>query len=222
MLLASKERYLSLQLHALDLEGQIIRDFKTGLYTERHFRHLLRQEFQRAERHRTPLSFLLIDVDNFKQINDQFDYSFGDFVLLRFAEILQRNVRDIDHLARFGGDEFMLLLPNTRQAEAVQVGARIRRQMAATEFDNGRHHTLSTVSIGIATYDGRGQSSADELRRQANLALKECKKRGKNRLWLHSDPASSEKAALSEETGEPEESAADIRNSERGKGSAQE
>ena len=186
LLLVSKERYLELQNRARTLEGQVIRDFKTGLYTERHFRHLLRQEFQRAERHHLPLSFLLIDVDNFKQINDNFEYSFGDFVLKSFAQILQNSIRDIDHAARFGGDEFMALLPNTTPAEAVQVAARIRQQLSKREFDNGTYQTRLTISIGADTYDGRGLSSPEDLRRRANLALKEAKNRGKNRIWLYS------------------------------------
>ncbi len=188
LLLHSKERYLEVQSHARNLEGQIIRDFKTGLYTDRHFRHLLRQEFQRAERHHSPLTFLLIDLDDFKRINDSYEYSFGDYVLTQFAEILKRSIRDIDHPARFGGDEFMVLLPNTTQAEAVQVAARLRNQVAAREFDNGTYHTRTTLSIGLDTYDGRGMSSPEDLRRRANLALKEAKKRGKDRIWLYSGP----------------------------------
>ena len=146
----------------------------------------MRQEFQRAERHRTALSFLLLDVDDFKSVNDGCEYSFGDYVLSEFAQILRRNVRDIDHSARFGGDEFMLLLPNTTTAEAVQVAARIRNQVARKIFDNGSYQQRVTVSIGIDTFDGRGLSSPDDLRRRANLALKEAKKRGKNRIWLYS------------------------------------
>jgi len=189
LLLQAKERHLSLKRHARTLEGQVIRDFKTGLYTERHFRHLLRQEFQRSERHHIPLSFLLIDIDDFKSINDDYEYSFGDFVLAQFAEVLRRSIRDIDHPARFGGDEFMVLLPNTTQAEAVQVAARIRRQVARQSYDNGSYHTNLSCSIGIDTYDGRGLSSPEDLRRRANMALKEAKKRGKNRIWLYSGPA---------------------------------
>ncbi len=205
LLLVSKERYLELQTRTRTLEGQVIRDFKTGLYTERHFRHLLRQEFQRAERHHLPLSFLLIDVDNFKQINDNCEYSFGDFVLKQFANILQNSIRDIDHAARFGGDEFMALLPNTTPAEAVQVAARIRQQLNKREFDNGTYQARVTISIGADTYDGRGLSSPEDLRRRANLALKEAKTRGKNRIWLYSgvELKRSPAAADGPKTGSP-------------------
>jgi two-component system cell cycle response regulator len=200
--LQAKERFLQLQLHTRKLEGQVIRDFKTGLYTERHFRHLMRQEFQRAERHRTSLSFLLLDVDDFKKINDGSEYAFGDFVLNEFAQILRRNVRDIDHSARFGGDEFMLLLPNTTTAEAVQVAARIRNQVARKIFDNGQYQMKVTVSIGLDTYDGRGLSSPDDLRSRANRALKEAKRLGKNRIWLYSGGETLDTRALDDEIDE--------------------
>ncbi len=183
--LLAKQRYLSLQGHARRLEGEVIRDFKTGLYTERHFRHVLRQEFQRAERHRAPLSFLLIDMDDFKSINDKHDYAFGEFVLTEFAAILRRSIRDIDHAARFGGDEFMVLLPATSPAEAVQVAGRFHNQLVRQIFDNSTYRAKVTISIGIDTYDGRGVSSPEDLRRRANLALKEAKARGKNKIWLY-------------------------------------
>jgi diguanylate cyclase (GGDEF)-like protein len=142
----------SSSLHTRKLEGQVIRDFKTGLYTERHFRHLMRQEFQRAERHRTALSFLLLDVDDFKKRQRRLaSTAFGDYVLNEFAQILRRNVRDIDHSARFGGDEFMLLLPNTTTAEAVQVAARIRNQVARKIFDNGQLPACGSPSRSAST-----------------------------------------------------------------------
>lgn len=180
------ERFLKMREHARRLEGEVIRDFKTGLYTERHFRHLLSQEFQRAERHRFPLSFLLLDIDDFKRINDDCEYAFGDYVLEEFAQILQQSIREIDHAARFGGDEFMVLLPNTTPAEAVQVAGRIRSALERRVFDDGNYRIQATTSIGIDTYDGRSLSSASDLRRRANQALKDAKRRGKNRIWLYS------------------------------------
>ncbi|MCB9881637.1 MAG: diguanylate cyclase [Planctomycetes bacterium] len=181
-----KRRFLEMRSHARRLESEVIRDFKTGLYTERHFRHLLSQEFQRAERHRAPLSFLLIDIDDFKSINDGCDYAFGDYVLTEFAQILLASIREIDHAARFGGDEFMILLPSTAAAEAVHVAGRIRSTLERRTFDDGNFRIQVTTSIGIDTFDGRGLSSPRDLRRRANLALKEAKSRGKNRIWLYS------------------------------------
>ena len=185
MALHKREQYLAMRQHARDLEGQVIRDFKTGLYTERHFRHLVRLEFQRSERHKVPLSFLLLDLDDFKKINDRADYAFGDEVLQSFAETLRGNIREIDHAARFGGDEFMILLPQTTPAEAVEVAARIKNLVAKREVANSRYSVRPTVSVGIACYDGRCQSSPEELRRNANTALKKAKSKGKNQIWLY-------------------------------------
>jgi diguanylate cyclase (GGDEF)-like protein len=186
MAMHKREKYVAMTRRARDLEGQMIRDFKTGLYTERHFRHLMRLEFQRSERHKAPLSFLLLDLDDFKKINDRADYAFGDEVLQMFAETLRGNLREIDHAARFGGDEFMVLLPQTTPAEAVEVAARIKSLVAKREVANGRYSARPTVSVGIASYDGRGPSSPEELRRHANSALKQAKRRGKNGIWLYS------------------------------------
>jgi diguanylate cyclase (GGDEF)-like protein len=193
--LLHKDKYLVLQAHTRELEGQVIRDFKTGLYTERYFRQVLRQEFQRAERHRLPLSFLLLDVDDFKQVNDTTDYAFGDEVLRNFAEILRTSVREIDHAARFGGDEFMILLPQTTPSEAVQVAARIRNVIGRKDIVKGKYTVRISVSIGIDTYDGRSMSSPEDLRRHANSALKEAKRRGKNRIWIYSGGIVEDEAA---------------------------
>lgn len=210
--LSDKQRFLEMRNHARKLESEVIRDFKTGLYTERHFRHLLGQEFQRAERHRIPLSFLLLDIDDFKRINDDCEYAFGDHVLTEFAQILLASIREIDHAARFGGDEFMILLPNTSPAEAVQVAGRIRTTLERRMFDDGNYRVQITTSIGIDTYDGRSLSSARDLRRRANLALKEAKTRGKNRIWLFSgaraNPGRSE-AAEDPESGGPRSESTD-------------
>jgi predicted signal transduction protein with EAL and GGDEF domain len=141
-------------------------------------------------------------------------------VLNEFAQILRRNVRDIDHSARFGGDEFMLLLPNTTTAEAVQVAARIRNQVARKIFDNGQYQMKVTVSIGLDTYDGRGLSSPDDLRSRANRALKEAKRLGKNRIWLYSGGETLDTRALDDEIDElsadPQQLSAATERSEEG------
>ena len=107
-------------------------DFKTGLLSERHFENILEVEFKRAQRHHLPLSLLLVDVDNFKGVNDTTEYDFGDQVLREVARALKKNVRETDFAARFGGDEFVLLLPHTTPAEAVHTAMRTRQTISAT------------------------------------------------------------------------------------------
>jgi diguanylate cyclase (GGDEF)-like protein len=181
------DRFLALQQRADELEGQVLIDFKTGLINDRHFKAIQSTEFKRAQRHQQPLSLLLVDVDEFKRVNDTTEYSFGDEVLTHVARCMKQTIRTTDYAARFGGDEFALLLPHTTPEEAVQTANRVRRAISEMLVENGRYTTQVTVSIGIGTFDGRSRSSIEELRRQANKALHEAKLHGKDQVWLHAD-----------------------------------
>ena len=132
-----------------------------------------------------PLSLLLIDVDDFKSINDSTEYAFGDVVLRHVAESLRRNIRETDYAARFGGDEFVLLLPHTSSAEAVQTAVRIKKRIAETTVQARGYAQRVTISIGIDTFDGRSDTDPAELRARANKALHQAKRRGKNQVWLY-------------------------------------
>lgn len=185
--LRTREEMLRLHQRTRELEGQVSVDDKTGLLSDRYFRHVLQVEFKRAQRHQMPLSLLLIDVDDFKGINDTTDYAFGDTVLRHVARTLSHGIRETDFAARFGGDEFVLLLPHTTPAEAVQTAMRIRKKIAQ-QIVQSRGFTRSvTLSIGIDTYDGRTESSPQDLRTRANRALHQAKRRGKNQVWLFSE-----------------------------------
>jgi diguanylate cyclase (GGDEF)-like protein len=185
----TRDRFVSLHQRALDLANQVTIDFKTGLLSERHFKSILQVEFKRAQRHHLPLSLLLVDVDNFKGVNDTTDYDFGDKVLCQVATELKDNVRETDYAARYGGDEFVLLLPHTTPAEAVHTAMRIRKAIGAAVVESERYKHRVTVSIGIDTFDGRSTTTADALRRRANKALQEAKRRGKDQVWLYSERA---------------------------------
>jgi len=200
----TRDELLRLHDRARELEGQVSVDFKTGLLSDRYFRHVLQIEFKRAQRHQTPLSLLLIDVDDFKGINDTTDYAFGDIVLRSVAEALRHGIRETDFAARFGGDEFVLLLPHTTPAEAVQTAMRIRKKIAQQIVQDRGFARSVTLSIGIDTYDGRVDSSPEELRSRANRALHQAKRRGKNQVWLFSeDEAGGERRGAA--TSDPED-----------------
>ncbi|MEO6597243.1 MAG: diguanylate cyclase [Planctomycetota bacterium] len=184
--LLTRTRFRGLHVHARQLESQVSVDFKTGLTSELYMKRILGLEWKRAQRHQNPLSLLLIDVDNFKSVNDSTEYAFGDEVLRRVADVLKANVRETDFAARFGGDEFCVLLPQTSPAEAVQTALRIRQRVSVMVMQNGNYNRQVTVSIGVDSYDGRAASSIDTLRRNANRALHEAKRRGKNQVWLYS------------------------------------
>ena len=174
------------QARAQRLESQVSVDFKTGLISEFSMRRILSLEWKRAQRHQNPLSLLLIDVDNFKGVNDSTEYAFGDEVLRRVAEALKANLRETDFAARFGGDEFCVLLPQTSPGEAVQTALRIRQRISGMVIQSGNWQRQVTVSIGVDSYDGRSATTMDALRRNSNRALQEAKRRGKNQVWLYS------------------------------------
>jgi len=183
----TRQRFLNLRQRTRELEGQITVDFKTGLLSERHFKNILQVEFKRAQRHTLPLSLLLVDVDNFKSVNDSTDYQFGDQVLCEVASALKRNVRETDFAARYGGDEFAILLPHTTPAEAVHTAMRFRKNIASAVVSNENYNQRVTVSVGIDTFDGRSHSTPEALMRRANKALHEAKRRGKDQVWLYSE-----------------------------------
>ena len=169
------------------VERQSITDFKTGTFNDRYFHRRLREEFSRARRYRSSISCVMFDFDNFKKINDSFDHAFGDFVLLAVAKKVREAIRDSDIPARFGGDEFALLLPNTQLDEAVRIAERIRTIVSQYSFERAEHSTSVTISVGISTFDGVEDLSAEELLRQADLALLEAKRRGRNCVVLSTE-----------------------------------
>jgi diguanylate cyclase (GGDEF)-like protein len=182
------------------LLDQLIVDHKTGLANDRHFRARLDEEFSRSERHGAPLSLLLLDVDDFKSINDTANYDFGDAVLRAVADVIQRSIRNIDLAARIGGDEFGVLMPNTNLEESVGVATRILESASGLLVQEEDFSTEVQVSIGAASFDGRGLSGSSQLFLRANEALKAAKAGGKNRVCFF-DPLhrSASKAAPSEQ-----------------------
>lgn len=199
--LQNRRRHASMITQKRDLEGQISIDFKTGLLSERYFARILSLEWKRARRHQDPMSLLLLDVDDFKGVNDSTEYTFGDEVLRQVGETLRATVRETDFAARIGGDEFCVLLPQTTPKEAVQTAMRIRQRIAETAIQRGPYARKVTVSIGIDAHDARSASSPEILRSRANLALKEAKKRGKNQVWLYSGPAPSSSTTSADPQG---------------------
>lgn len=192
-----------LEEEKLCLERQSITDFKTGTFNDRYFHRRLREEFSRSRRHHTAISCVMLDFDNFKEINDTFDHAFGDFVLLAFAKKLRTVIRDIDIPARFGGDEFVLLLPSTGLDEAVCIAERIRTIVADYEFERQGQTTSVTLSMGIATYDGVERATPEEFLRRADCALLEAKRRGRNRVVLYPQIAARDGAAARQPEREP-------------------
>lgn len=156
-----------------------ITDALTGLFNRRHFRVVLTSEYERAKRYRTPFSLVMIDIDHFKKINDTFGHDVGDAVLKEVSDIFLKNVREIDTASRYGGEEFIIILPNTDKAHSLIVAERIRQQIENHEFDKvGRR---ISVSIGVSGMPDAEAENEEKLIRCADFAMYRAKQLGRNR-----------------------------------------
>jgi diguanylate cyclase (GGDEF)-like protein len=165
-------------------EAQSVTDDLTGLSNSRYLNRALRHETKRASRNGRPLSLLFLDLDGFKQVNDTHGHQAGSRTLAEAAGVIRGCARETDIVARFGGDEFSLILPDTGQEGAVSVAARIRERLSAARFltSDGLSIRL-TASIGVATLpDVAG--SAEELLRAADTAMYKVKASGKDGIHI--------------------------------------
>lgn len=168
-----------------DLEKQAIHDGLTGLYNRNYMSEILDKEFPRTLRYQTDLSCLLLDLDYFKDVNDTFGHAFGDLVLREFANCLEQEARKIDIPFRYGGEEFLLLLPNTGIAGARNVAEKIRTACEKKTYDDGNNSTTVTVSIGIASVKQNQLLESKELIAFADKALYRAKTEGRNRVEVY-------------------------------------
>ncbi|MFB3925217.1 MAG: diguanylate cyclase [Syntrophales bacterium] len=168
----SEKRYMELS----------ITDALTGLHNLRHFYDRLRMEIERVNRYHCPLSLLMLDIDNFKALNDQYGHYEGDKVLKRAAEVITRYIRQVDSAYRYGGEEFTIILPETESEEAVHVAERIREGFKMENFSPLMDEkTHLTVSIGVASYCPK-EDLVSFLRR-ADESMYIAKSQGKDRVF---------------------------------------
>lgn len=169
-----------------ETERCALTDHLTGLANRRAFRQGLQREILRCQRYGLILSVLLLDLDDFKAVNDACGHLFGDVVLERAGRLLRRTVRDSDLAARYGGEEFAVLLPETDRMGAFTVGERIRRGLlvAFSEEPTAGREVRLTLSGGVASYPDDGVD-LDTLVERADRALYLAKGRGKNRVALY-------------------------------------
>lgn len=160
-------------------------DGLTGLYNHRIFKQMLKEELSRAIRYHLPLALVMMDVDDFKRFNDTYGHPDGDKVLVAVAEILRETLRKCDIPFRYGGEEFIAILPETSREPAAMVAERIRQTIAT---ESRRHlpeyipHGV-TVSVGVASFPEDGES-ADELLKMVDQLLYRAKNEGKNRVYF--------------------------------------
>jgi len=184
------KRILSLEqsLRAANRRNELLSqtDALTGAYNRRYLMQSLPQEAERARRYRHPLSFVMCDVDHFKQVNDTHGHQVGDQVLHGLAQYLKDSVRaGIDWVARYGGEEFVIVLPETAFAGALVVAEKIRHGLASRELAVGKLVLRVTASFGVAGFDQpeAGDSGIiDRLIAQADACLYKSKASGRNRV----------------------------------------
>lgn len=164
------------------LEQLSLTDDVTGLFNQRFLFSRLEEEFQRARRYSTGFAVMMLDLDNFKQVNDRHDHLFGSRVLRRVGQLLQQSVRDTDLVVRYGGDEFAILMPHTSMLDAVRIGERIRISLMSQAMGDAAVPWQVTVSVGVAGMEVCHSVSGRELLRAADLALYCAKAAGRNQV----------------------------------------
>ena len=165
------------------LEKLALTDPLTALPNRRAMDRLAERELRRRERFPSPMAIGIIDVDHFKGINDRFLLPGGDKVLVDLAKVLQTSARNVDFVGRIGGEEFMVIAPETNLEGAVVLGERIRTTVEGTTFTFQEQVIPVRVSIGFAVAEAQDHADFDTMKHQASLALSEAKMTGRNRCF---------------------------------------
>ncbi len=163
------------------VETLAVTDSLTGLFNRRRFETILSIEFKKASRYRSPLSCMMIDIDHFKMINDKYGHRIGDVILKETAQLILKSIREVDTAARWGGEEFSVLIPNTSKENAQTPAMRILKSVANNVFSEISDQHI-TVSIGIADALDPLIDTEDKLVNAADLAMYEAKRNGRNRI----------------------------------------
>jgi diguanylate cyclase (GGDEF)-like protein len=166
-------RILSARLDDLHLKS--VTDSLTGAFTHGYLQEILELELQHSLTRKTPLSILMLDIDDFKRINDSHGHLFGDRVIKETAETISASIRSEDILGRYGGDEFLVIMPGADAQTAQHAATRICHGIAKNGFD-------ATVSIGTTTYNGHGKQDGKSLLEAADANMYQAKREGKNQV----------------------------------------
>jgi diguanylate cyclase len=176
----AESRIRELELELERISDQVSEDQLTGVLNRRGLEHALQRETARAERRHTPLSIGLLDIDNFKKLNDTLGHQAGDSALKHLAEVIRETLRPNDVVARYGGEEFLVLLPDTETAEGIDVMVRLQRELTRRFFLHDNERLLITFSAGVASFEPG--EDPDSVIARADAAMYEAKRSGKNRV----------------------------------------
>ncbi len=152
-------------------------DEKTGVYNNKFFKTISEREIEKARRGIEPLSLLIVDLDHFKKINDIYGHLIGDLILKRIGFILKENTRKYDLVSRFGGEEFIVLFPNTSSSRAKMVSERIRRKVKEDKYMS---KYKVTISGGLCEHEKN--DTINKMKKRADKALYEAKHNGRDRI----------------------------------------
>jgi len=188
------------------LKSLLLTDEVTGLYNKRFFYIQLEVETARTRRTGQSCTLIMMDLDNFKAINDTFGHAAGDRVLVQLGGFIWQSLRPTDYACRVGGDEFAIIMPTSKLADSVGVAKRIKAAMSQPgSFPNTSHGLILSASFGLAVYEPLSPMSVDDFFKKADTELYEAKKAGKNqiscggvRIVERGAVTEAEKAALSE------------------------
>ncbi|MCX8125295.1 MAG: diguanylate cyclase [Spirochaetes bacterium] len=169
---------------SLELNESVRTDYLTGLATRLHIMEKINEEVNRANRSKSTFAVIIADIDHFKKINDTFGHKCGDIVLSNLAKILKEAIRAQDVLARWGGEEFMFLLPETGEEGAAKLAEKIRSIVESTSIDYSENKIEITMTFGISEYDTL--TGVDSMINRADAALYRGKELGRNRVVTYS------------------------------------
>lgn len=177
-----KDLHDALRVANKQLQDLSEHDDLTGLFNMRCIYDKIEFELRRARRYGRRLACVMMDMDHFKTINDGADHLFGSFVLKQVGRLIAQNIREVDLAARYGGDEFLMVLTEISSTGAEKFAERVRTVMGGYEFNDGKHSAKRTASLGFAVSEPGSTLSAVELVRRADHALYEAKRAGRNRV----------------------------------------
>ena len=186
-----------------DLSNLVRTDPLTNIANYRYFVQALEQEIERTQRSGQPTSLIMLDIDFFKKVNDQWGHEVGNQALIHLSQLLQKTVRKLDIPCRYGGEEFAIILPDTTLAACIPVAERIRQEIEKSPLIVVQEPLQMTVSLGITTYTNKQETTVEELVKQADQYLYQAKETGRNRTCHAELPSidivtTEERQALSE------------------------
>lgn len=182
----AEEMALELKNSNEKLELLSYTDPLTGLYNRRSLMNDLERELARSKRRHKPLSLIILDIDRFKQVNDTYGHQIGDLVIRAVADACRSVMRLSDMVARYGGDEFVIVLPETDLSDGARIAERLRRDVVALHLPEPMENLSVSISLGLACFPAEGINCADELFFRADEGLMQAKRMGRNRAAVMS------------------------------------